>query len=157
MQIRGQGDNRRLEMGPVWDFDVSAGNTYFQGRNREDNPDREYYPYYYSPHGLWAAWTNRWFRSLMHNPIFFDAVASRWNEIRDVEIWATINHIQYMSQQYQYAFERNFERWPIMGEFVWPNPDRVVAIDTFQGQVDYLVEWLEIRIEGFGDFLDTGR
>ena len=154
MQIRGQGDERRLEMGPVWDFDVSAGNTYFQGRNREDNPDREYYPYYYSPHGLWAAWTNHWFRSLMHNQYFFNAVATRWNEIRDAEIWAMMNRINYMAWRYQDSFERNFDRWQIMGEFVWPNPDRVVAIDTFAGQVGYLVEWLEIRIEGFGDFLD---
>jgi len=156
MQIRGQGAERRLEMGPVWDFDVSAGNAYFQGRNREDAPEREYYPYYYSPHGLWAAWTNHWFRSLMHNQRFFDAVAARWLEIRDAEVHAMMNRIRYMSTRYHAAFERNFDRWPIMGEFVWPNPDRVVEIDTFQGQVDYLLEWLEIRIEGFGDFLDAG-
>ena len=67
-----------------------------------------------------------------------------------------MNRIQYMAWRYHDAFERNFDRWPIMGEFVWPNPDRVVVIDTFAGQVDYLVEWLEIRIEGFGDFLHTG-
>jgi len=36
---------------------------------------------------------------------------------------------------------------------VWPNPQKVVEIDTFQGQVDYLVEWLEIRILGFDAFL----
>jgi len=156
MQIRGQGTERMLEMGPVWDFDVSAGNAYFQGRNQEDRTEREYYPYYYSPHGLWVAWTNNWFRSLIHNEQFFDAVAARWNEIRAVEIQETLSHIRYMSWQYQPAFERNFDRWPIMGEFVWPNPDRVVEIDTFEGQVDYLVEWLEIRIEGFGDFLDRG-
>jgi hypothetical protein len=154
MQIRGQGEERRLEMGPVWDFDVSAGNAYFQGRNREG---REYYSYYYGPHGLWAAWTNRWFRSLILMPEFLDATADRWNEIRDEEIRRTLARIRFMATHYQLAFERNFERWPILGEYVWPNPDRVVEIDTFMGQVDYLLEFLEIRAEAFGDYLNRER
>ena len=153
MQIKGQGYERRLEMGPVWDFDIAAGNAYFQGNNREG----EEYPYYYSPHGLWAAWTNSWFRNLMYMPVFFDATAVRWNEIRDVEIRATINHIIFMAEEYQYAFERNFDRWPILGEELWPNPQRVAEIDTFQGQVDYLVEWLEIRIVGFDAFFNPSQ
>ena len=153
MQIRGQGDERRLEMGPVWDFDISAGNAYFQGRGV--NSMDEEYAYYYSPHGLWVAQTNSWFRNLMLMPEFFDAVTVRWNMIEDVEIRQTIDHINFMSERYQAAFERNFERWPILGEYVWPNPQRVVDIDTFRGQVDYLVEFLEIRKIGFGGFLNS--
>ena len=153
MQIRGHGEERRLEMGPVWDFDIAAGNAYFQGRNSMG----EYYPYYYSPHGLWAAWTNSWFRNLMYMPKFFEAVTVRWNEIENVEIRATIDHIMFMAEEYYHAFGRNFERWPILGEEIWPNPQRVVEIDTFQGQVGYLVEWLEIRKIGLGNFLNQNR
>jgi len=151
MQIRGQGEERRLEMGPVWDFDIAAGNAHFQGDTLED------YPYYYSPHGLWAGWVHLWYRNLLQMPEFFDAVADRWNDVKDGPVRQTINRINFMALRYQAAFERNFERWPILGVYVRPNPQRVVEIDTFLGQVEYLVDFLETRKIGFSDFFNSGR
>jgi hypothetical protein len=137
MEITGQGDNRRLVMGPVWDFDIAAGNAYYQGYN---------WAYGYGPHGIWVGAVNRWYYYLLQWPVFFDAVVVRWNEIRDVEIRQTLERIAYKTQRYQRSFERNFERWPVLGVFVWPNPPAVVEIDTFMGQVDYLLDFLEERI-----------
>ena len=153
MQIKGSENERKLYMGPVWDFDISAGNAYFQGRHSED--DIYPYEYGYSPHGLWVAWTNRWFTNLMMMPEFFDAVTARWNEIVDYQIRETIEHIEFTALTYEEAFERNFERWHILGEEVWPNPQEVTEIDTFLGQVEYLVSWLEERIIGFTYFLNA--
>ncbi|MCL2015862.1 MAG: CotH kinase family protein [Defluviitaleaceae bacterium] len=146
MQILGQGGERRLHMGPVWDFDIAAGNAYFQGDTLQG------YPYGYSPHGLWAGWVHLWYRNLLQMPIFFDAVAMRWAEIRDVEIRQTIDHINATASRYQSAFERNFDRWGIMGEYIRPNPPEVVEIATFIGQVEYLVNFLEVRKLGFDQF-----
>ncbi|MCL2015489.1 MAG: CotH kinase family protein [Defluviitaleaceae bacterium] len=148
MQLRGQGAERRLEMGPVWDFDIAAGNAYFQGDTLDG------YPYGYSPHGLWTAWVHLWYRNLMQMPVFFDAVATRWNAIRDVEIRQNIDHINATATRYQAAFERNFDRWQIMGEYIRPNPPELVEIDTFMGQVEYLVNFLEVRKIGFDQFLN---
>ncbi|MCL1988521.1 MAG: CotH kinase family protein [Firmicutes bacterium] len=149
MQIIGQADERRLHMGPVWDFDIAAGNAYFQGDTLPD------YPYGYSPHGLWVAWTHLWYRNLMQMPQFFEKVTNRWNAIKNAEIRQTINHINFMAENYQQAFERNFDRWQIMGEYVRPNPQSVVEIDTFLGQVEYLVNFLELRKIGFDQFLNS--
>jgi hypothetical protein len=144
MQIRGQGSERRLEMGPVWDFDISAGNTYYQGQ-RYHSLDGIAHLHGYGPRGVWAAIENRWFRMLMRNQQFFDAVVTRWEEVRENQFPALINHINFMAERYQLEFERNFERWPILGRFVWPNPRTVVEIDTFIGQVEYLTNFLETR------------
>jgi hypothetical protein len=145
MQIQGQGNDRRLVMGPVWDFDISAGNAYYQG----------WHDYHggYSPQGVWAASANVWFQRLMRMPVFREAVSTRWNEIRDTAVRQTLERIDFLATVYQDNFERNFTRWPIMGRYVWPNPGNVVAIDTFRGQVDFLMDFLEERTIWMDSFL----
>ncbi|MCL2015644.1 MAG: CotH kinase family protein [Defluviitaleaceae bacterium] len=144
MQLRGVGDDRRLEMGPVWDFDLSAGNAYYQGQPGH-SLDGITHPYGYRPEGVWTAEENRWYRYLMRQPIFFDAVLERWAEVRENQFPALIDHINHTAQTYQQDFERNFMVWPILGQYVWPNPPEVVQIATFMGQVDYLTNFLTTR------------
>jgi len=150
MQIRGQGDQRRLEMGPVWDFDISAGNAYYQGQPWH-SIDGFTHRYGYNPQGVWTAAENRWFRMLMRNTEFSEAVVTRWAEVRENQFPALIDHIHFMATHYQAEFERNFDVWPILGRFVWPNPPVVVDIDTFMGQVDYLTNFLITRAEWLED------
>jgi hypothetical protein len=137
MQIRGQGGERRLEKGPVWDFDISAGNCYYQ--------DRDGHHGRYGPRGLWAGTANSWFRRLLDMPEYRSAAAARWREIRNAEIKQTIEHIETMAEYYRVSFERNFIRWPVMGEYIWPNPQEVVDIVSFEGQVEYLTGFLRER------------
>ena len=40
------------------------------------------------------------------------------------------------------SFERNFERWNILGSYVWPNTEEIVAIKTWEEQVEYVRKWL---------------
>jgi hypothetical protein len=144
MQIRGQGEERRLEKGPVWDLDIAAGNCYYQDRDGRHGG--------YGPTGLWAGTANSWFRRLLDMPEYFDAVSARWADIRDREIKQTIEHIETMAERHRLSFERNFIRWPVMGEYIWPNPQEVVAIDSFEGQVGYLTDFLRKRaawMDGF--------
>ena len=146
MQIRGQGEERRLEKGPVWDFDISAGNCYYQDRGNHRGG--------YGPTGIWAGYMNTWFRWLLEIPEYFDQVAARWAHIYENEFLQTIERIEYMATVYQTSFERNFVRWPIMGLYIWPNPQVVVEIDTFMGQVDYLTEFLQTRAAWLQAYFD---
>jgi hypothetical protein len=137
MQLRGEGENRRLEKGPVWDFDISAGNCYYQNRDGTQGG--------YSPQGIWAGYINSWFRYLIQIPDFRFEVARRMDFVNAYALPQTLAHIEYTATKYQASFERNFARWPIMGMYIWPNPQGVVEIDTFMGQVDYLVDYLTQR------------
>jgi len=132
MQIRGQGENRRLYKGPIWDFDTAAGVAL---------------PGYL---GMVYA-RNVWYSYLLETPEFYDLVVARWNEIKDNEVATVINYIRSKSLEYQTAFERNFEAWPILGVEMLPKPPAKWEIDTFLGNVDFLVDILEARIE----FLDS--
>ena len=148
MQIKGQGEDRRLHMGPIWDFDLAAGNTTLQ------DDGRFYFPgeYGYSPIGLTAATRNHWYRYLMGIPEFFDAVRDRWHEVRDDQIAQTLWRIADLTITFQDDFERNFERHQILGTNTGSNPDNIVAIESFKGHVAFLLEFLTIRKEWLDEF-----
>ena len=141
MYITGTGENRRLFMGPIWDYDLAAGNAGHQW-----DP---------TPTGLYVGVFNYWTRYLLYRPEFFTAVQARWNEIRYEQIAYVIDRVQYMATYYQAEFERNFERHPNV--FVYasmPVVPEVMEIDSFMGQVDYLVNWLSIRADWMTDFFN---
>jgi hypothetical protein len=141
MHITGEGENRRLYMGPVWDFDVAAGNAKGQALGS-------------GPEYLYAGVFNYWYRNLMTVPEFFEAVTARWNEVRDVEVAQTISNLRHTAVHYQQDFERNFLRHCVMGEDLWGSPPEVVEITTFIGQVEHLASWLEIRAAWLDDFFN---
>ena len=41
------------------------------------------------------------------------------------------------------SLERNFERWDILGIYVWPNPSALTNIKTWEGQVEYVRTFLK--------------
>ena len=43
------------------------------------------------------------------------------------------------------AAERNFERWPVLGEYVWPNDFGAEDRSTYAEEVDDLRDWLTDR------------
>jgi len=143
MYIRGQGDDRRLFMGPVWDFDLAAGNSFTQ-------------PMGYGPEDLYVALFNYWYRHLMLLPEFFDAVVARWNEIVDREIAQTMEHVRLIARHLEADFDRNFERHPILGVVVprTRTPEGIVEIESFIGQVEHLLDWLETRTRWMDDFFN---
>lgn len=134
MQIRGQGEERRLYQGPVWDFDLALGNA----RSVTFHGDQ--------PTGVWAARQHYWFRGLMQIPEFRNQVVERWDEAMEYDIPRTIASTQYMAETYRAAFERNFEAQPVLGVRwgVFPAPPRY-EIDNFIGQVEWLVQFVTER------------
>jgi len=134
MQVRGQGENRRLYWGPVWDFDRSTGNMY----------------YWYTYEHLHAAVRNHFMRYLIATPEIFDLIAQRWAEIADNQVLQMITRIQYYAYNYQNEFDRNFERFPVWETIPqWMTqmiPPHLHEIDNWYGQVEHLLEWFEGRI-----------
>ena len=143
MYIQGQGSERRLFMGPIWDFDLSAGNM----RNQRLGEGPEY---------LYVAVFNYWYRYLMRRPEFFEAVVTRWNEIVDREIAHTLEHVRRIATARQAEYERNFERHPILGVPIdrVRAPQAILDIDSFMGQVEFLLDWLYDRVEWMDDFFN---
>ena len=49
------------------------------------------------------------------------------------------NHVQYLGE----AISRNFVRWPILGQWIWPN---YFIGTTYQEEVNYLKSWITARL-----------
>ena len=142
MHITGEGVYRRLYMGPVWDFDIAAG-------NKRDQPIMGS-----SPHYIFAAVVNYWYRYLMQMPEFREAVTERWNEIRDEQVVQMIADIRTRAERYHDEFARNFERHPVMGVRGFGSPPEILAILTFAGQAEHLAQWFEARVEWLDDYFN---
>lgn len=135
MTIQGQGMQRRMHLGPIWDFDLAAGNMRYQQGGTH-------------PEGLYVARVHYWFAHLMNIPEFYNAVANRWLQLIEDDIPnQTINHINIIAQTYRKEFLRNFDRHPILGTSVGFNPRHIASITTFEGQVEFLTHWLRRRSE----------
>jgi len=81
-------------------------------------------------------------------------VAERWNEINDNQVTNMIAEIDKLATTYQQDFDRNFDRHQILGTEMWRNSPSVQHIETFSGQADFLVNWLETRVEWLDDYFD---
>lgn len=119
----------KLHMGPLWDFDISAGNIDFN--NADDIA------------GWWVR-EGDWFETLFQDPAFLARVRQVWNEIKTDELPAMMASIAPKAAALQQSQLNNFQRWPILETYVWPNSQ---VPGSYGGEIDYLTTWLEGRIE----------
>jgi len=134
--------NGLLTMGPVWDFNGSLGNAnYFESwasegwhyQNSEFPGD--------NPNGF------HWYAQLLKDDDFRDRLSERWAAHRQGP-WsdeALLADIDKTAGLLQPAQVRNFERWPILGESIWPNDEGAEDRHSYEEEVDYLKRWLTER------------
>jgi hypothetical protein len=69
----------------------------------------------------------------------------RWLELRQTTLSNAylMNYIDSMALLLAGPAARNYNRWPILGTYVWPNN---FIGDTYQEEVDYMKNWLTGRL-----------
>jgi hypothetical protein len=151
--------NGKLYAGPAWDFDQTIGNAndLFGLGQYDATPDCDI-NFTDNQHNsgkqagsLWIADANTWYRRLLRNEEFVALVQKRLREVQPIveELLALTttdgsNPNAYYTR-YNKAMERNFKRWTIMGQPIWPNTPILREIDTVKGQIDYVNDWLGKR------------
>ncbi|WP_434478783.1 CotH kinase family protein [Gemmatimonas sp.] len=118
----------KLVFGPLWDYDITVGNVNYGGADATSG---------------WQIRGAPWFARLWQDPAFVQRVKLRWQQIRNdgtLSSWRqnTLARWDYMSVEQR----RNFERWPILNTWVWPN--RVVT-GAYDGEMAAMLEWLSLR------------
>ncbi|MCU0358759.1 MAG: T9SS type A sorting domain-containing protein, partial [Cyclobacteriaceae bacterium] len=75
-----------------------------------------------------------------------EVLSERWKELRNGPYQTAVMH-QYIDSVYQVlnqeAQQRNFQRWPVLGEYVWPN---YYIGQTYQQEVVWLKNWITERM-----------
>lgn len=136
-------ENDVLGMGPVWDYNGALGNaSYFKAWETNgwhyQNPE---FPGD-NPNGFC------WYEALLENPEFLNLRRERWQIHRagpwsDAAIEARIDGAIAVLEP---AIERNFERWPLLGEVIWPNDLGAEDRTTYVDEVSYLKSWIKQRM-----------
>ncbi len=127
--------NGRINMGPVWDYNLSLGNAdYNQGWISTG--------WYYS---ILGESNYPYWRRLFDDPDFRLRYADRWFRYRRgaFSTERLLNNIEEYATLLEEPQERNFNRWRILGVDVWPN---WFIADTHREEVEWVKGWLAQRL-----------
>jgi hypothetical protein len=134
----------KLVAGPPWDYDITYGNAnYCQGNSSSG------WAYKFNDVCSGDFWQVPGFwDKLMSDNFFIKQLRSYYFTERKSGGLFDLNRLKAeidgYTSQIQDAQSRNFLRWPILGQYVWPNPTPVPS--TYAGEVTELKTWLERRL-----------
>ncbi len=135
----------KLVMGPIWDYNLAFGNAdYYEGAILSgwmlDYLTTN--PYFLNSDGAVAPF---WWKKIMDDTYFKNQVKTRWEYIKSKGIkfeWFNKNIdslVVYLNESQQ----RNFQRWPILGMYVWPN---AYIGQSYTDEIFYLKSWIRDRL-----------
>ena len=132
-------EGNKLVAGPLWDFNIAWGNSnYCEGG--------ETYGWEINFNEVCGGGNNpSWWNRLLEDSLYANEVNCRWGELRTTLLDTTYlyNYIDSLALILETPATRHYQRWPILGNYVWPNN---FIGNTFQEEIDYLKLWIEDRI-----------
>ena len=131
----------KFKMGPVWDYNLALGNVNYCTGGNVEGWVKDFNAICGNDNWLVPFWWNR----LWNDPYYRGLLKSRWETLRsgilsDEDIHLGIDSLQNMIGQ---AASRNFIRWPILQDYVWPNN---FVGNSYQSEVNYFQEWIINRL-----------
>lgn len=132
----------KLKMGPVWDYDLAYGNANYCDGWKADGWGFDFNNVCGGDNWLVPFWWSK----MMQDTLFQNNLRCRWENLKPVVFDTTVmfHWIDSMATRLQESQLRNFEQWPIIGTYVWPN---YYIPNSYQGEIDTLKWWLKARYE----------
>lgn len=140
-------DGGQLVAGPPWDYNLGYGNLNYG----DDWGATEYYGWCYTQGSRVY-----WYKRLMEDEGYRNKVYCRWTMFResiysDENIEAIIDSCVNILGP---AVDRNYEKYPILGEYFWP---AIFWPDTYEEEVYELKSWLIDRLDWMdGEWYNMG-
>ena len=128
----------RLTAGPVWDFNHGYGNCDYG-----ETWETESWLLEYNPEG--GDQMTFWWERLWEDENFQLKTAERYTELRTT-IFSEDNINGIIDSIANYlgpAVDRNFNRWTLLGNYVWPN---YYVFNTYEEEINYLKSWTAERL-----------
>ena len=128
----------RLTAGPVWDFNHGFGNCDYGQTWEPENWLLEY-----NPEG--GDQMSFWWELLWQDENFIAKVSQRYSELRS-NIFSENHIFEIIDSSVVHMGEsinRNFLKWPVLGNYLWPNYQ---VFDTYDEEVLYLKSWITQRL-----------
>jgi hypothetical protein len=136
----------KLVMGPLWDFNHAFGNSDYYDGALTDGWQLIYLATNQNFHAIDVWQGPFWWKKLFEETGFAVRMYDRWMALRsgvfsDAAIAATIDSLTGMLSEAQ---ARNFDRWPILGMYVWPN---AYVAQTYAEELEYVKHWVWDRLQ----------
>ena len=138
--------NMKLAAGPAWDFDQSSGNSSYPdngvvGGWLFTNPGKPDVPFFW--------------RKLYYEPDFKSKFQVKWKGLRQ-SVFSTDKVMAFIDSCANYlneAQQRNFQRWPVLGVFIWRETTGYQNRNTYQKEIDYMKSFVSARLKWLDDSL----
>ena len=126
----------KLTIGPFWDYNLAFGNAdYCSG-------------------GITSGWEVNggcgdnnpfWFERLLDDTIYQNRLKCRWEYLRDRSFHedSIFNFIDSIALYLSDSQQRNFQKWDILGTYVWPN---FYIGNSYQDELIFIKTWLSARL-----------
>jgi len=135
--------NAKLNMGPIWDFNLAFGNCNYCGGG-----DTNVWTYKFNSRCSGDFWEIPfWWERLMQDPGFVSQLKTRWQELRagafsQGAIMSKIDgYIQTLTLAG--AIDENFKKWPVLNQYVWPNN---FVGSSYDEEINYMKTWINSRL-----------
>ena len=127
----------KLSMGPIWDYNLAYGNVnYCDAFTTVD--------WRLTQNQCTSGMPMLW-RYLLQNTGFYEALITRWFTLRE-NILSTDSVFRYIDEivlEINPSEKRNFNKWDILAEYVWPNYN---ISRSHRGEVEFIKHWLFNRL-----------
>lgn len=142
-------DGGKFTIGPVWDYDISWHNANF------GNASVPQYWQYQVPNNVYPIPT--WWTKLMSDPAFKDKLYCRYHSLRQ-GILSNNSIYQYIDAMAAYldeAQKRNFKQFPILGAYIYPNPQNQTGanyaseVSDLKAWISSRSQWLDVSVPGY--------
>lgn len=140
-------DGKKLVLYHIWDFDIAFGNCNYM--HTEFQPDSNGI-YGDDPEGWYVKVVDErkkssgLYQHLFKDPAFVVAVKARWNKVYP-ELCTLPDWLVEEAAVNRASYDANFEIWPILGTYVWPNPYPISS--DYDGELSSLKDFLTRRLE----------
>ncbi len=148
--------NPLIFAGPVWDFDIAFHNADYCNGSLTTGWALDFN--YDCPSYAAGAIPFFWYKLARQDTFYQNMLHCHWTSYRNnILSTAHLDHlIDSVSSLTAEARNRHFARWPILGIYVWPNPQPIPS--TYEGEIVQLKQWLHDRIDWLDQhFPRTGK
>jgi hypothetical protein len=134
----------KLSFGPVWDFDISAGNAQWARFGFYDGSDPTGWHTRKQDTRTADRGTN-WYVRLFLDPAFDQKVRARWDQLRAAGVVdGLFDYIDKRAAWFSQVQALNFERWPVLDTVL--TPDLSPVRGPYSVHVDAMKAWLRQRL-----------
>jgi subtilisin-like proprotein convertase family protein len=134
----------KIHSGPAWDYDLAWHNCNFGNTFSEEQWQHE--------HNNSSNPIPTWWRRMMSDPFFQDKLNCRYHSLRKT-LLSEASLFRYIDDQVellQESRDRNFRQFPIIGAYIWPNPQNQDAA-SYEAEIIHVKDWIKKR----GAWLDN--